>query len=87
MSNSVLQVDQTINEAGEEDREIFESEKEDLIEDVEEDLEKEEQMEEEKEEQMIESTKEKSIVERGRKRFLITFHHKNTSSGPTTHIC
>jgi len=61
-------VDQTINEAGEEDREIFESEKEDLIEDVEEDLEKEEQMEEEKEEQMIESTKEKSIVERGRKR-------------------
>merc|ERR1719495_897484 len=58
-------VDQTINEAGEEDREILESEKEDLIEGVEEVLEKEEQMEEE---QMIDSTKEKSIVERGRKR-------------------
>merc|ERR1719222_536142 len=65
---AVRGVDHTINEAGEEDRKIFESEKEDLIEDVEDDKKEEEQMEEEKEEQMIESTKEKGIVKRGRKR-------------------
>ena len=64
MPNSVLQVrgvDQSINEAGEEDREIFESEKEDLIVDNEEDA-------EEGMEQMIESTKE-GMDETGRKRF------------------
>ena len=81
MSKSVSQVrgvDDIIDEAGEEEEKIFESEKEDLIEDVEDDMKEEEQMEEEKEEQMIESTKEKGIVKRGRKRFLITYHHKNT---------
>ena len=60
MSKSVSQVrgvDDTVEEAGEEEENIFESEKEGLIVDNEEDV-----------EQMIESTKE-GIVERGRKRF------------------
>jgi len=53
----------TVDETGEEEEKIFESEKEDLTEDNEEDVE--EKLE--KEEQMMESTKE-SILERGRNR-------------------
>ena len=64
MSKSVSQVrgvDDIIDEAGEEEEKIFESEKEDLIVDNEEDA-------EEGMEQMIESTKE-GMDETGRKRF------------------
>ena len=64
MSKSVSQVrgvDDIIDEAGEEEEKIFESEKEDLIVDNEEDV-------EEGMEQMIESTKE-GMDETGRKRF------------------
>ena len=64
MSKSVSQVrgvDDIIDEAGEEEAKIFESEKEDLIVDNEEDA-------EEGMEQMIESTKE-GMDETGRKRF------------------
>ena len=68
MSKSVSQVrgvDDIIDEAGEEEAKIFESEKEDLVVDNEEDVE--EGMEEGME-QMIESTKE-GMDETGRKRF------------------
>ena len=64
MSKSVSQVrgvDDIIDEAGEEEEKIFESEKEDLVVDNEEDV-------EEGMEQMIESTKE-GMDETGRKRF------------------
>ena len=64
MSKSVSQVrgvDDIIDEAGEEEAKIFESEKEDLVVDNEEDV-------EEGMEQMIESTKE-GMDETGRKRF------------------